>query len=327
MRIFKRGLSIVLSVVLFTSAMIITNLAASAAEEGVYPGLTVSDVTSTDSALLTDYSVSVTEADGVKSVVITAERTDTSAAGYVFSINGTAMNEIGYGNSYTWTPTEAGTYEIKTDRYNFSMAVTATMTAKFTITDEFLLTETKPSEAKSSVSVEVLEAGENLCNAKATIMNQGQDDQYIEIKPEQSGLSMPYETIFSLDGTVVSSGYAQFYKWTPEKAGSYTFTITVTSSAAANQKCVFVVNVDESYFGTESTTYMYGDADLDGEINVRDATIIQKYLANILLFTPLQLKAADVNNDGGPTVQDATMVQKYCAKMISSFPAGTTFTS
>ncbi|MGN1201795.1 MAG: leucine-rich repeat protein [Eubacterium sp.] len=58
---------------------------------------------------------------------------------------------------------------------------------------------------------------------------------------------------------------------------------------------------------------IYGDADLNGEINIDDATIIQRYVANLTDFTFQQLAAADANNDGVIDVNDATDVQKYIA--------------
>ena len=73
---------------------------------------------------------------------------------------------------------------------------------------------------------------------------------------------------------------------------------------------------------TENTTnstetiqkYLSGDANLDGTINIRDATIIQMYLAKISSFTSEQLTVADVNRDGTITISDATLIQMYLAK-------------
>ena len=59
----------------------------------------------------------------------------------------------------------------------------------------------------------------------------------------------------------------------------------------------------------------YGDVDLKGGINVKDATLIQKYLANIVTLEKHPLKQADVNSDGKVNIKDATVIQKYCAKI------------
>ncbi len=78
---------------------------------------------------------------------------------------------------------------------------------------------------------------------------------------------------------------------------------------------------------TPGKTYLYGDSNLDDAVNVSDATLVQKISAGIeLLKSDIQKKTMDVNNDGRQNVQDATLIQKYSAGMISSFPAGISFT-
>ena len=52
-----------------------------------------------------------------------------------------------------------------------------------------------------------------------------------------------------------------------------------------------------------------GDVDDNGVISVSDATLIQKYLADLTGLTPEQIKAADVNGDGTVNVHDATAIQ------------------
>lgn len=52
-----------------------------------------------------------------------------------------------------------------------------------------------------------------------------------------------------------------------------------------------------------------GDVDDNGVISVSDATLIQKYLADLTEFTAEQIKIADVNGDGTVNVHDATAIQ------------------
>ena len=47
----------------------------------------------------------------------------------------------------------------------------------------------------------------------------------------------------------------------------------------------------------------------NGVISVSDATLIQKYLADLTEFTAEQIKIADVNGDGTVNVHDATAIQ------------------
>lgn len=55
------------------------------------------------------------------------------------------------------------------------------------------------------------------------------------------------------------------------------------------------------------------DANTDGKINVKDATYIQKSLANIVEASALSTAVSDVNNDGKVTIKDATALQKQIA--------------
>ena len=62
----------------------------------------------------------------------------------------------------------------------------------------------------------------------------------------------------------------------------------------------------------QESEYMIGDANMDGEITVTDATLIQKFCVG--LATPeneTARKLADVNGDGTISITDATLIQKY----------------
>lgn len=65
---------------------------------------------------------------------------------------------------------------------------------------------------------------------------------------------------------------------------------------------------------------VYGDSNLDGVVNSKDATAVQKYAAGRIDFTDDQKRAADVSGDGDVNVQDATLIQEYIAGIISVFP-------
>ena len=56
------------------------------------------------------------------------------------------------------------------------------------------------------------------------------------------------------------------------------------------------------------------DIDGNGCVDVSDATIIQKYLADTAELSSTQLARADVDKDGSVTVTDATFIQKQLAK-------------
>ncbi len=66
-------------------------------------------------------------------------------------------------------------------------------------------------------------------------------------------------------------------------------------------------------------TILYGDVNNDGFINVTDATLVQKYAADLIKLSDDELKRADVNFDGVVNVHDSTLIRKFAANIISSF--------
>lgn len=66
-------------------------------------------------------------------------------------------------------------------------------------------------------------------------------------------------------------------------------------------------------------TILYGDVNNDGVINVTDATLVQKYAADLIKLSDDELKRADVNFDGVVNIHDSTLIRKFAANIISSF--------
>ncbi|MBQ4568982.1 MAG: leucine-rich repeat protein [Ruminococcus sp.] len=62
--------------------------------------------------------------------------------------------------------------------------------------------------------------------------------------------------------------------------------------------------------------YSIGDTNLDGKVNVKDATAIQKYCASLIEFSSDSLSVADVNGDSSINIKDATTIQKKVAGLI-----------
>nr|WP_316620792.1 dockerin type I repeat-containing protein [uncultured Ruminococcus sp.] len=56
-----------------------------------------------------------------------------------------------------------------------------------------------------------------------------------------------------------------------------------------------------------------GDVDGDGLVTVLDATLIQKYTADIIGKDELNTTTADVNLDGKININDTTKIQSYAA--------------
>ena len=68
------------------------------------------------------------------------------------------------------------------------------------------------------------------------------------------------------------------------------------------------------------TQLLYGDADLDGNVTVMDATFIQLYLALKVELDEVQKKCADVDGGADVSIMDATLIQLKLAMAIDKFP-------
>ncbi len=62
--------------------------------------------------------------------------------------------------------------------------------------------------------------------------------------------------------------------------------------------------------------YELGDVNMDGKLNIRDATLIQKSIAKMETLDDIQSLLADYNSDGKVNVKDATAIQKFIAGII-----------
>lgn len=71
-------------------------------------------------------------------------------------------------------------------------------------------------------------------------------------------------------------------------------------------------------FNSLKCEYLIGDANMDGVVDITDATSIQKVLADYAQdFDPLM---SDTDADSRMTITDATTIQKYLADFINQFP-------
>lgn len=83
-----------------------------------------------------------------------------------------------------------------------------------------------------------------------------------------------------------------------------------------------VVYLYESDIKPIEETVILGDVNLDGTVNVVDATLVQKASADIVVLDGNSKISADVNEDGSIDVKDATVIQKYIAGIDTETRAG-----
>lgn len=86
---------------------------------------------------------------------------------------------------------------------------------------------------------------------------------------------------------------------------------TATTDEATKDEVNLVISEEEIENG--SIIGIMGDADTNNKVNIKDATAIQKYIANLIILSQRQLALADSDNSSKINVKDATSVQKFLA--------------
>lgn len=72
----------------------------------------------------------------------------------------------------------------------------------------------------------------------------------------------------------------------------------------------------------ESVPLILGDADLNGDVTILDATHIQRFLVNYVALSDDAMKAADANENGDVEIMDATEIQRFLVSFAVSHPIG-----
>ena len=72
-----------------------------------------------------------------------------------------------------------------------------------------------------------------------------------------------------------------------------------------------------------ATTYIRGDANGDGYVDINDVTAIQRHLAELEHLSSNRIKAADVTGEG-LDISDATAIQMYLAEYENTYKIGET---
>ncbi len=64
---------------------------------------------------------------------------------------------------------------------------------------------------------------------------------------------------------------------------------------------------------------LLGDSDMNGTVNIKDATLIQKHIADLITLDENALKNCDTTKDNRITVSDSTAIQKFIVGIIQEF--------
>lgn len=136
---------------------------------------------------------------------------------------------------------------------------------------------------------------------------------------------------FKVNGKTIQNSESSSASWTPTETGTYEISVIATDSKTSVVSTkTFSVGAAGAYVPepttspietTEPTTsvdYKLGDVDMDGTVSIGDATLIQKYSAEMCTFTDKQSELADTDKNGKIEINDATLIQKFLAEMIES---------
>ena len=77
-----------------------------------------------------------------------------------------------------------------------------------------------------------------------------------------------------------------------------------------------------SAIGETEPQVTLGDINNDGEITLKDATLLLQHVNKVATLDDSQLTAADINGDGSITLKDATLLLQYVNKLIDTLPSG-----
>ena len=286
-------------------------------------------------------------------IILSAEAEGEGTVYYKFSVtfgsSTTVLSDFSTSNKAVWTPQTAGTYTLTYD-FKDAKGNLNQRTKEYVIEDgssvvtPFIKTVTpNGGDIRNGSSVQINVAagggktGTNLLFYKYTIKN-----------PSDEIANVPYYTRNTS------------YSFTPTALGLHTLTVNVQGSDNKTIERSYLFNSVGSVVPTTppetqppvqpteappaptqappaptqappaptqaptdapAPTVLYGDADDDGEITIRDVTFIQRFCADIALTSPLNERNADVDGDDEISIRDATIIQRFIADIINKFPA------
>ena len=198
-------------------------------------------------------------------------------------------------------------YYTTKDVYKFTPAATGTYTIEVSVQNSDNTTEVREYEYKC---VDTMTPDDNL---SLSLKKTGAEevDSTVTVTASAAGGKAPYTYQFKLNGQIVKAySSAASYGVQITAAGSYTVEVTVKDAAGKTVSDTVSFQVASQ---VDPGEYLKGDADGDREVNIKDATCIQKHIAQILTIDSKCMNNADVDGDSDITIKDATMIQKHIA--------------
>lgn len=136
----------------------------------------------------------------------------------------------------------------------------------------------------------------------------GSPDDTITVKFDKYTPGGVYKSSFT-DEIVHKNATLYYYQ-----TGTGKYVITVSKPQCVTR--VYEVNVDKKDVNLDVNITVPYDVNMDGVVNVIDATLVQKQVVHNVEFDSYQLKLADTDNDGTISVVDATNIQKKIVGLL-----------
>ncbi|MBQ8000117.1 MAG: serine hydrolase [Ruminococcus sp.] len=139
-----------------------------------------------------------------------------------------------------------------------------------------------------------------------------------------NGISLGYAHSVKVagDGGVCHDGLVVTYE-----SGTLTyfedeFNVFVVTNDSENQQ-IYMLDLAMEIAAELKNQKLCGDVDADLEVNIKDATMIQKAVAKILELNEGEKLCSDVNSDSDVNIKDATAIQKHIAGINTDLPIET----
>lgn len=115
------------------------------------------------------------------------------------------------------------------------------------------------------------------------------------------------------------SGWASSFsgEYDHDDAGKYYGGSAVDNQAFFDESGKALPSLKVFDYVTYGNEVLLGDSNLDGSVDILDASLIQKHLA---YKTDINKKTADTDGDGAVTIKDASLIQKHLAKIKIEYP-------